>query len=166
MVVSGCSPSPLAAQPPDPLEAKVRGPGPPALRRAREGRPRTGGGRRAGPEGPAKAVQSPNDAELRARAAVVAEKIERAARSKRLLAAPKLALKFDKVPLDQAVNRVRRARPGSGSCWTRPRIKDLDRTVTLDTGEVPFWEAVHAFYEAAGLTEDDSPATPPDRPEV
>ena len=40
------------------------------------------------------------------RAAAVAEKIDRAVRSKRLLVAPTLALKLDRVPLQQAVTEV------------------------------------------------------------
>src|SRR5881394_2653006 len=86
--------APLAAQPADPLEAKVRNlahpryaerekaardleaAGEPALKVLRE------------------AARSSDD-ELRARATAIADRIEHTLRSQRLLAAPKLALKFD-----------------------------------------------------------------------
>jgi hypothetical protein len=103
------------------------------------------------------------DEELRARATVVADRIELAARSQRLLTPPRLALKFDKTPLDKAV--IEFASKSQLHCvLDKSKIKDPNRTVTLDTGEVPYWEAVHAFYQAAGLAEDDSPAKTPGGP--
>jgi hypothetical protein len=152
--------APLAAQPADSLDAKVRALahpryaerekaardleaiGEPALKALRE-------------------VAGSNDEELRARAAVVADRIERSLRSERLLVAPKLALKFDKTPLGQAVVEFS-AKSQRHVILDKAAVKNSDRTVTLDTGEVPYWQAVEAFYRAAGLVEDDEPfAAPP-----
>lgn len=152
--------SPVMAQPADPLEAKVRSlahpryaerekaardleaAGEPALKVLRE------------------AARS-NDEEVRARAAAVCGRIERTLRSQRLLAAPKLALKFDSTPLEKAVTEFV-ARSHRPVVLDKVAVKNQDRTVTLNTGEVPYWEAVQAFYRAAGLVEDDEPfAAPP-----
>lgn len=152
--------APLAAQPADSLDARVRALahpryaerekaareleviGEPALKALRE-------------------VARSNDEELRSRAAAVADRIERSIRSERLLAAPKLALKFDKVPLDRAVTEFA-AKAQRHVVLDKAAVKNPDRTVTVDTGEMPYWEAVQAFYRAAGLVEDDEPfAAPP-----
>src|SRR5688572_3810783 len=147
--------SPLVAQPADPLEAKVR-----ALAHPRYAeREQAARDLEAAGEPALKALREAaksNDQEVRARAEAVCEKIERTLRSQRLLAPPKLVLKFDKTPLDKAV--IEFADKTQIRCaLDKTKIKDPDRTVTLDTGEVPYWEAVHAFYRAAGLSEDDSP---------
>src|SRR5947209_2314813 len=105
------------------------------------------------------AAQS-TDEELRARAQLLADRIERNARSQRLLEAPKLALRFDKTPLEKAVAEFA-AKAQRRVILDRAAVKNADRTVTLDTGRVPYWEAVDAFYKAAGLVEDDEPFTPP-----
>jgi hypothetical protein len=152
--------APLAAQPADSLDAKVR-----AL-----GHPRYAERERAARD--LEAIGEPalktlrefaksNDEELRTRAAVVADRIERSLRSERLLAAPKLALKFDRTPLGPAVVEFA-AKSRRHVVLDKAAVKNPDRTVTLDTGEVPYWEAVEAFYRAAGLVEDDEPfAAPP-----
>ena len=150
--------APLAAQPADSLDTKVRALahpryserekaardleaiGEPALKALRE-------------------VAKSSDEELRTRAVAVADRIERALRSERLLAAPKLALKFDMVPLDRAIAEFA-SKAQMQFVFDKAKVKDASRTVTLDTGEVPYWEAVEAFYRAAGLTEDDSPPDP------
>jgi len=149
---------PLAGQTPDPFESKVRGLSHPRyVEREKAARDLEAAGEPALKA--LKAAQASTDAELRARAGVIVEKIERVARSKRLLVAPTLTLKFDKVPLDQAVNQLA-SKTGLQFMVDGTKIKDTKRAVTLDTGKAPFWEAVHAFYIAAGLTEDDSPAKP------
>src|SRR5947209_17808765 len=94
--------SPAAAQVPDPYEAKVRALAHPRYaEREKAARDLESAGETALKA--LRAAQTSNDEELRARAAAVAEKIDRAARSKRLLTAPTLALKLDRVPLRQAV---------------------------------------------------------------
>jgi hypothetical protein len=103
-----------------------------------------------------RAAASSSDAEVRARAAAIAERIDRVVRSERLLAAPKIAIKLDKVPLQQAVIDVGRK---TGLRFQLEPSKDADfrRPVTLDTGEKPFWEAIADFYAAAGLMENFNP---------
>lgn len=103
------------------------------------------------------------DEEVRTRAANVAERIDRAVRSERLLTGPTLSLKFDRTPLAQAISEFAKA--------SRLRVSlesaaahSPDRTVTLDTGELPYWQAVHEFYRAAGLTEK-LPSPSPGRPD-
>src|SRR5262245_12808760 len=149
---------PLAAESPDPYEAKVR-----ELTRPRYAEREKAARELEAAGEPAlkalKSAQASNDEDLRARAAVVADKIERAVRSKRLLKAPTLTLKFDNVPLDQAVNELSN-KTGLRFTLDGAKVANVRRSITLDTGEVPFWEAVHAFYRAAVLTEDDSPREP------
>jgi hypothetical protein len=78
-----------------------------------------------------------------------------------LLAAPKLGLKFEKTPLGQAVVEFA-AKSQRHVILDKAAVKNPDRTVTLDTGEIPYWEAVEAFYRTAGLVEDEEPfAAPP-----
>src|SRR5262245_46381864 len=104
-----------------------------------------------------KAAMASADEEVRVRAAAVVAKIERTIRSQRLLIAPKVALKFDKTPLHQAVPEVAR-KTGLRIVLEDSKVTDAKRPVTLDTGEVPLWEAVQAFYAAAGLAEIEDPA--------
>jgi hypothetical protein len=95
------------------------------------------------------------DPEVRSRAAAIAERIERALRSDRLLVAPKLALKLDQVPLQQAVSEVA-AKSGLRLQLEPAKDTNLQRPITLATAELPFWEAIEAFYAAAGLVENDN----------
>jgi hypothetical protein len=147
---------PAAAQAPDPFDTKVR-----ALAHPRYAeREKAVRELEAAGEPALKALRAAlarPDEELRARAALVAARIERAVLSKRLLVAPTLALKLDRVPLEKAVHEVAR-KTGLPVQFEPAKGTDRNRTVTLDTGEVPFWQAVQAFYEAAGLTEADGPA--------
>jgi hypothetical protein len=153
--------SPAAAQAPDPFEGKVR-----ALAHPRYAeREKAARDLEAAGEPALKALrtaQTSTDEELRARAAVVAEKIDRAVRSKRLLAAPALALKFDRVPLAEAVAEVSRK---TGFSLQLDKGVDPRRPVTVDTGDVPFWQAVDDFCTAAGLTEADGPAPAANAPQ-
>src|SRR5262245_17089776 len=137
----------LSAQTPDPYEVKVQGLAHPRYaEREKAARELIAVGEPALKA--LRAVSNSPDPELRARAAIVAEKIDRAVRSERLLVAPKLAIKLDKVPLQQALTQVAQK---SGLRFHLEPGKDTNtqRPVTLDTGDVPFWEAIHAFYAAA-----------------
>ncbi|HKB05535.1 MAG TPA: hypothetical protein VKD90_25145 [Gemmataceae bacterium] len=153
--------SPAAAQAPDPFEAKVRALAHPRYsEREKAARELEAAGEPALKS--LRAAQTSTDEELRARAAVVAEKIDRVVRSKRLLAAPTISLRFDRVPLDQAVAELSRK---TGLSLQLDKGVDPKRPVTVDTGEVPFWQAVDAFYTAAGLTEADGPAPAANAPQ-
>lgn len=147
--------APVVAQGPDPIATAVRNLGHPRYAEREEaartleaiGEPALPALRQAARAG---------DEEVRTRAATVAERIDRAVRSERLLTAPTLSLKFDRTPLAQAVSEFAaksRLRVNLDSPTTRPP----DRTVTLDTGDLPYWQAVHEFYRAAGLTEALTP---------
>ena len=146
--------SPLAAQTPDPFDDQGPGPHPSAICRAREGRPRPGGRRRAGPEGAQgrtgiqrRGAAGPGRGRCREdRTHCPQQAASRRPRSSHL--------KFDKVPLDQAVTELA-TKTGFRFVVDGTKIANVKRPVTLDTGDVPFWEAVHAFYRAAGLTEDE-----------
>src|SRR5262245_25802382 len=118
--------APLVAQTPDPLAGKVQNLAHPRyVEREKAARELEAAGE------PALAALKPalnsKDEELRARAAVVAERIEQAVRSDRLLAAPKLALKFDKTPLDQAVREFS-AKTQIRVMLDKSKIKNPDRT--------------------------------------
>jgi hypothetical protein len=149
---------PVVAQSADPFEAKVQAlTHPKYAEREKAARDLMAAGEPALTA--LKAVQASTDEELRSRAAAIAEKIERVARSKRLLVAPTLNVKFDKVPLDMAVAELGQ-KTGLRFLVDGTKIKDVKHPITFETGELPFWEAVQAFYRAAGLTEDDSPLPP------
>lgn len=152
--------TPLLADTPDPYEVKVQALAHPRYaEREKAARDLVAAGEPALKA--LRAASTSADPELRTRAAAVAERIDRVLRSERLLAAPKIAIKLDKVPLQQAVIEVGKK---TGLRFQLEPTKDADfrRLVTLDTGEVPFWDAVHAFYAAAGLMENYLP--PPGTP--
>lgn len=102
------------------------------------------------------------DLELRHRAETIVSRIERVQLSRKLLVAPQLHLKFEKTPLQQAIHEV------ASKTGLRLQMDAKDaapqRTISLDTGIVPFWQAIQGFYDAAGLVENDalpnSPAAP------
>jgi hypothetical protein len=147
--------APLVAETPDPYEAKVQALAHPRYaERERAARDLVVAGEPALKA--LRAAATSPDPELRTRAAAIAETIARALRSERLLAAPKIAIKLDKVPLQQAVIEVAK-KTGVRFQLEPSRDADFRRLVTLDTGEVPFWEAVQAFYAAAGLMENHGP---------
>lgn len=63
-----------------------------------------------------------------------------------------IRLNYHKVPLGTAVNDLK-ARTGINLFLDPTRVADPLRTVTCETGDLPPWEAVAAFCEAAGLKE-------------
>jgi hypothetical protein len=158
LVVGLVAVAPMVAQAPDPYASKVRALAHPRYaEREKAARELEAAGEPALPA--LRAARTAADPEVRTRAAAVEAKIDRAVQSKRLLVAPRLALKFDRVPLDRAIVEFA-GKTGLFPSHEAGAGRDRKRLVTLDTGEVPFWQAVHAFYEAAGLTEADAPAQP------
>jgi len=104
-----------------------------------------------------RALLASPDQEERQRAERLIARIESAARSQKLLVAPKLRIKFDDKPLDKAVAEV-------AKLTKLPLVLNVsgpaDKVkVTVDTGELPYWGAVEAFLKAAGLGDDLN--TPP-----
>lgn len=107
-----------------------------------------------------RAARSSGDEEVRLRAAGLVAKIEQAERSRRLLAPPKISLMFAQYPLDLAMVEFARE-TGLRVAYAPTPGADAKRKITLDTGPLPYWEAVHAFYKAAGLAENDLPPPAP-----
>ncbi|HVK09306.1 MAG TPA: hypothetical protein VM597_11060 [Gemmataceae bacterium] len=108
------------------------------------------------------AAQASPDEEVRARARVIRDRIELVERSKRLLEAPTLRFQFADTPLDIAVSEFVRQTGLRVNYAPKPGA-DAKRKVSLDTSPLPYWEAVDAFYKAAGLTEDGPPPEAPDK---
>lgn len=98
-----------------------------------------------------KAVTS-DDPETRRRAIALLEKIERTAESTKRVAAKTVALAYRNVPLGTAVNDLK-ARTGIPLVLDPVKVADPLRKVTCETGELPVWQAVEAFCQAAGLRE-------------
>lgn len=92
------------------------------------------------------------DQEVRERAIVIIDKIQRAAVSASRLKPRKVALAYVNLPLGTAVNELR-AQTGLDIAINPARVANPLRTVTVRTGEAPVWEAVEAFCTAAGLRE-------------
>lgn len=103
-----------------------------------------------------KALQT-SDVELRERAAKVIQRIEFRARSERLLQPPKMTIVFDETPLDTAIVELSR-KLGLSLELDAKQVKNPKRPVTIKVEDVPYWEALARFYQAAGLVEfDDIP---------
>ncbi len=92
------------------------------------------------------------DAEVKTRAAGILEKVEKKAATEKLLAPTKVKLSFKDTPLKDALTEFNK-KSGYTITVHDPDNKLKDRTVTVDTGEVTFWEAFDKFCEKAGLVE-------------
>src|SRR5262249_57976900 len=98
-----------------------------------------------------KAVKS-EDAEVRSKAEVLVQKIERRIESANVLAPKKVHLVFKDVAIPDAVEEFKK-KSGYNLALHDPEKKLKDKKITLDTGEVTFWEAFDLFCEKAGLVE-------------
>jgi hypothetical protein len=92
------------------------------------------------------------DAEVKTRATSILEKVEKKASAEKVLAPTKVKLAFKDTPVADAVAEFNK-KSGYTIQLHDPEKKLKDRTVTLDTGEVTFWEAFDKFCEKAGLVE-------------
>jgi len=97
------------------------------------------------------AARDPNP-EVGRRAGEVLARLRRTTDSKDRLAAKKVKLAYKAVPLGTAVNDLK-ARTGINLTLDSANVADPLRPVTCETGELPVWEAVAAFCQAAGLKE-------------
>jgi hypothetical protein len=104
------------------------------------------------------------DAEVRRRAAELIDAIEQRELTRRLLAPQKVRLHYKGVPVAVAVGDFSR-RTGGQVLLAADVAKLGDRTVTLDAGELPYWEALARLCEAAGLHEQRPAPPAPPRPE-
>jgi hypothetical protein len=92
------------------------------------------------------------DPEIARRAAGLIRKIEKRQESARMLAPLRLRLNYTDTPLAEAVDDLAN-KTGFPIKLEGAKTLLADRTLTLDTGEVSFWEAWERFCIAAGLTE-------------
>ena len=105
-------------------------------------------------------VARSGDPEVRARARHVIERIEKQLTNARLLRAATVRFTFKDTPLDRAVAEVKK-KTGLPLELDPGRVTDPKRPVTVDTGELPVWEALDRFYAAAGLHESLLPPSKP-----
>jgi hypothetical protein len=90
------------------------------------------------------------DLEIKRRAADLVKRIEKRAEVSRVLQAKRVHLVYKDTPLKDAVADFKK-KSGYDVALHDPDSKLGDRKVTLDTGDVTFWEAFDKFCEAAGV---------------
>jgi len=105
-----------------------------------------------------KAAQN-DDPEVRRRAEELVVKIEKRTQSARLLTAKRVHLVYKDTPLAEAVADFRK-QSGYDLVLTNAEAKLKDRTITLDTGDVTFWQAMELFCQKAGLVAGVSDVVP------
>jgi hypothetical protein len=91
-------------------------------------------------------------AEVRERAAGLLAKIRRVTESAEKLVAKRVKLDYQDIPLGTAVNDLK-SRTGLNIALDANRVTNPLRRVTVQSGELPAWEALEAFCAAAGLRE-------------
>ncbi len=102
---------------------------------------------------------SSRDMEVRKRAGELVGKIEKQAERNRILAPRRVHLVYKNTPLPEAIADFR-AKSGYNLVLSDPTNTLRARKVTLDTGNVPFWEALDQFCAKANLSEGDPNARP------
>jgi hypothetical protein len=107
------------------------------------------------------------DAEVRRRAGQLIERIEKRIQAAQLLAGKRVRLRYRNKPVFEAVADIAR-QTGYTIELDGDRTGLVGRTVTLDTGDVTFWEALDMFCRKAGLDERASGGAfpPPDEREI
>ena len=103
-----------------------------------------------------KEASQSKDIEVRERAVAAIRSIEQKIENDKLLAAPKLRLEYKNTPLDQAIADLVK-KTGLKYQLDAKSSKDPKQAITLDTGDVPYWEAVEKFLAATGLMEVPPP---------
>jgi len=103
----------------------------------------------------AKAVQGP-DAEVRRRAGLILARIDKDIDTARLLKPKLIHLVYSDTRVIDAVADFAK-KSGYPLQFEGDRVRLGTRKITLDTGEVTFWEALDQFCRAAGLMEPHSP---------
>src|SRR5262249_42758878 len=98
-----------------------------------------------------KAAQS-DEADLKKRAEEILAKVEKKAESAKVLAPKRVHLTYKETPLAEAVADFNK-KSGYTIVLHDPEEKLKDRKVTLDTGDVTFWQALDQFCQKAGLKE-------------
>jgi hypothetical protein len=96
------------------------------------------------------ALASP-DEEIRQRAAFIIKAIETRTQNAAILRAPNLRLQYENKPLDEVVADLSKK---TGLAFVvDPKVANAKRPITIDTGEVAFWEAVEKVLAAGALVE-------------
>jgi hypothetical protein len=98
-----------------------------------------------------KATQS-DDVEIKRRATELVKRIEKRAEASRVLTPKRVNLVYKDTPLKEAVEDFKK-KSGYNLMLHDPENKLTDRKVTLDTGDVTFWEAFDKFCEKAGVVQ-------------
>jgi outer membrane biosynthesis protein TonB len=88
--------------------------------------------------------------EIKRRATELIKRIEKRAESGRVLQAKRVHLVYKDMPLKEAVADFKK-KSGYDIALHDPDTKIADRKITLDTGDVTFWEAFDKFCDAAGV---------------
>src|SRR5262245_20378323 len=96
-----------------------------------------------------KATQS-DDIEVKRRATDLVQRIAKRAEVSRLLTPKRVHLVYKDRQLKEAVEDFKK-KSGYDIALNDPENKLADRRVTLDTGDVSFWEAFDQFCDKAGL---------------
>jgi hypothetical protein len=121
----------------------------------------------AGPEGLRAleiAALTHSDAEVRSRAGQIAVSLKKHLEASKFLVGRKVALDYQNANLADAVIDLAKK---TGTNLKLDVSVGKARTVTVKTGELPVWEAVEAFRQAAGLMEvfrEDPPVLPTGEP--
>ena len=95
-----------------------------------------------------------DDLEVRRRCQALVERIEKRVQSAQLLEPRRVHLVFKDTPIAAAVADFSR-KTGYHLQLQRNSTLPPNRTVTLDTGEVSFWEALEQFCDKAGVAEQN-----------
>jgi hypothetical protein len=90
------------------------------------------------------------DLEIKRRASELVKRIEKRAESSRVLQAKRVHLVYKDTPLKEAIADFKK-KSGYDIAMHDPDAKLAERKITLDTGDVTFWEAFDKFCEAAGV---------------
>lgn len=93
-----------------------------------------------------------DEPERRKRAEGLVKKIEGRVEAAKLLAPRRVRLSYKDTPLAEAVADFKK-QSGYDLTLSDPEGKLKDRTITLDTGDVTFWQAFDLFCRKAGLVE-------------
>ncbi len=93
-----------------------------------------------------------DDPERKRRAEELVQKIEKRALEASLLAPKRVRLAYKDTPLAEALADFQK-QSGYDLTLSDPEAKLRDRTVTLNTGDVTFWQALDQFCHKAGLIE-------------
>ena len=111
-----------------------------------------------------KAAMASKDEEVRRRADSIIHVIEARLLNDALLKAPTLRLQYESKPLDEAIADLKQ-KTGLPFVLDPKSGKNPKQPIALDTGDVPYWEAIEKFLAIAGLVEmADAKADPGNPP--